>query len=249
MLREAVEWLATPSLPFARRSGHLSEFVAIAARRRRHLAAWAAHEDHSKAAVLRAADRTDTNGAAVILGAGHLNDVPLAALSERFEAVRLVDIAFARATHRAAHALGNVTCVRHDVTESLHDLTDIAAPRFLMDDATVRFVASVNLLSQLSVVATRRMDDSRTDAVGRALVEAHLAWLRRLPCPTALVFDRAIEILGPTGIVMSRLDPLHGAELPETGETWIWDIAPRGEIDADHSVRHIVAAIDDLACA
>ena len=199
--------------------------------------------------MLRAADRVETNGIAVILGAGHLNDVPLRALTERFATVRLVDVAFAPATRRVARTLGNVTCVRHDVTESLPDLAEITAPSFLRDDADVRFVASVNLLSQLAVVATRQMDDVRADAVGRALIEAHLAWLRRLQCQAALVFDRSIEILGPSGTVISRLDPLKGAELPEPDETWIWYIAPRGEIDVDHSVRHIVAAIDDLTCA
>ena len=70
MLREALDWLVTPSLPFARRSGHLSEFVAIAARRRRHRAAWAPHEARSRAAVLRAAMTVDPDGTAVILGAG-----------------------------------------------------------------------------------------------------------------------------------------------------------------------------------
>ena len=62
MLREALDWLVTPSLPFARRSGHLSEFVAIAARRRRHRAAWASHEARSRAAVLRAATAADPDG-------------------------------------------------------------------------------------------------------------------------------------------------------------------------------------------
>lgn len=246
MLREALDWLVTPSLPFARRSGHLSEFVAIAARRRRNRVAWAPHEARSRAAVIRAAAAADPDGAAVILGAGHLYDVPLAELARRFRTVRLVDLAFAAPTRRAARRFGNVTCVRHDVTESLPGPSAIAEPRFLHDDPELRFVASLNLVSQLAVVATRRLDDDDADRIGRALVEAHLAWLRRLPCPAALVCDRAVEILGPDGAAVANLDPLKGATAPAPDETWSWDIAPRGEIDRTHAVRHLVGAVDRL---
>lgn len=246
MLREALEWLVTPSLPFARRSGHLSEFVAIAARRRRHLAAWAPHEARSRAAVLRAAEAADPEGAAVILGAGHLYDVPLAELAARFRTVRLVDLAFSPVTRRGARRFPNVTCVRHDVTEALPTLTAIAEPRFLLDDPDLRFVASVNLLSQLAVVGTRELDEAPAERVGRALVEAHLAWLRRLPCPAALVCDRSIGILGPDGSAVATLDPLKGAAAPPPDESWTWDIAPRGEVDRDYAVRHVVGAVDRL---
>lgn len=246
MLREAVDWLVTSSLPFARRTGHLSEFVAIAARRRRQLGHWAAHEARTQAAVLRAARQADPAGAAVILGAGHLNDVPLAELATRFREVRLVDLAFARATRGAARRLGNVLCVRHDVTESLPDLNPIAAPGFLLDDSAVSFVASVNLLSQLAVVPTRDLEEAEADRLGRALTEAHLDWLRRLPCPAALVFDLAVEIVAADGTVVATLDPLKGAAAPAADEAWLWEIAPIGEVDRHHAVRHRVGAVDRI---
>jgi len=244
MLREALEWLVTPSLPFTRRTGHLSEFVAIAARRRRHRAAWAPHEARSRAAVLRAAATADPDGVAVILGAGHLYDVPLSDLAARFRSVRLVDLAFSAATRRAARRLGNVACVSHDVTESLPALTAVATPRFLLEEPGLKFVASVNLLSQLAVVATRELDDTTADRVGRSLIEAHLAWLRCLPCPAALICDRSVEILGPDGAVAATLDPFRGADPPGVDEAWTWNIAPAGEVDRTHSVRHIVGATD-----
>lgn len=244
MLREALDWLVTPSLPFARRTGHLSEFVAIAARRRRHRAAWAPHEARSRAAVLRAAAAADPDGTAVVLGAGHLHDVPLAELAAGFRQVLLVDLAFAASTRWTARRLGNVACLRHDVTESLPALAVAARPRFLCGDRDLRFVVSLNLLSQLAVVATRRLGENDADRTGRALVEAHLDWLHRLPCPAALVSDRAVEILGPDGGLVATLDPMKGATAPPPDETWTWDIAPRGEIDRDHAVRHRVAAVD-----
>ncbi len=244
MLREALEWLVTPSLPFARRSGHLSEFVAIAARRRRHLSAWAPHEARSRAAVLRAAGAADPDGTAVILGAGHLYDVPLAELAAHFRHVRLVDLAFSAATRRAARRLGNVSCRYHDITESLPHLTAVASPGFLIGEAGISFVASLNLLSQLAVVATRDLDDPTADRIGRSIVEAHLAWLRRLSCPAALICDRAIDILGADGATVASLDPMKGAAAPAPDETWTWELAPRGEVDRTHAVRHLVGATD-----
>src|SRR3546814_14518544 len=86
------------------------------------------------------------------------------------------------------------------------------------------------------------MAEAEADRLGRALVEAHLAWLRRLPCPAAIVFDRRVELVAPDGGVIAGFDPLMGADVPPADETWIWDIAPRGEVDRDHAVRHLVAA-------
>jgi len=246
MLREAFDWLTTPALPLARRSGHLGEFVAIAARRRRHAAAWADHEARSKAAVSRAAQAADPAGTALILGAGHANDVPLEALSARFRSVVLVDLAFAHRTRWRARRLGNVRCRRHDVTESLATLEAIRAPTAWLDDREVRFVASVNLISQLATVATRHLSDDAAERTGRALAEAHLDWLRRFDCPACLIADRTIEILDAEDAIVATVDPNKGAVLPESDEEWVWNIAPRGEIDRHHSVRHRVIAIDRL---
>lgn len=246
MLREAIDWLLTPSLPLTRRSGHLGEFVAIAARRRRNAAAWAGHEARSQAAVLRAAEAADPTGTALILGAGHVNDVPLDALSARFQGVILVDLAFSGPTRRRARHLGNVTCRPHDVTESLDALSEVRPPTAWLDEPSISFVASVNLISQLATVATRHRDDADAERIARDLADAHLGWLCRFSCPTCLIADREIEILDGDGAIVATLDPNKGARLPETDEAWIWDIAPRGEIDRRHSVRHRVGATDRI---
>lgn len=246
MLREAIDWLLTPSLPLARRSGHLGEFVAIAARRRRNAAAWAGHEARSREAVERAAQAADPAGTALILGAGHVNDVPLDALSARFREVILVDLAFSRATQRLAGQLGNVTCARHDVTESLDALTGIRRPTAWLDEPDLTFVASVNLISQLATVATRHRDDAEAERIARALAEAHLDWLSRFSCPACLVADREVEIYDRDGAVTATLDPNKGAVLPAADQEWLWDIAPRGEIDRRYAVRHRVGATDRI---
>src|SRR3546814_14335307 len=90
------------------------------------------------------------------------------------------------------------------------------------------------------------MAEAEADRLGRALVEANLAWLRRLPCPAAIVFDRRVELVAADGGVIAGFDPLKGADVPPADETWIWDIAPRGEVDREHAVRHLFAAVDRI---
>ncbi|MDF1794194.1 MAG: hypothetical protein P1U88_19935 [Thalassobaculaceae bacterium] len=246
MFREALDWLITPALPLARRSGHLGEFVAIAARRRRNARAWAEHEARSRAAVLRAADAAEPSSTALILGAGHVNDVPLEALSQRFRAVILADLAFSWRTRDLARRLGNVSCRPHDVTESLAEISTIRSPRAWLDDPMIGFVASVNLISQLATVATRHKDDAEAERVARDLARAHLHWLGRFACPVCLIADREVEIFDRDGNPVATLDPNKGAVLPPADEEWVWDIAPRGEIDRRYAVRHRVIAVDRL---
>jgi hypothetical protein len=255
MLREAWDWITTPTDRLTRSSGHLSEFVAIAARRRRHRASWAVHEERVKRAVMEAAERCDPDGTALILGAGHLHDIPLGALSARFGHVALVDLAFSSTTRRAARRLLNVSCVRHDVTEALEALAaaqsdgDIRIPRpkALIHDARITFAASINLLSQLPIGVGRILEahgfsEPEVERYQKAVVEAHLDWLGRFGCPRLLICDRAYEVVSGEGRVVETADPLYGASLPTADQEWVWDIAPPGEIDRNHAVRHRVVA-------
>jgi len=255
MLREAFDWATTPTDRLTRWSGQLSEFVAIAARRRRHRAAWAGHEARSQAALLRAGHRADPDGTALILGAGHLNDVPLEELALHFAQVALVDLAFAAGTRRRAKALRNVSCVRHDVTECREDLaagkTGVPRPKTMIHDDRITFVASANLLSQLPIgagrlLAARAKPEATVERVQKEIVLAHLDWLNRFRCPVQLITDVAYEIRTPRGALAATIDPLYGVPLPEPTEGWIWHLAPVGEIDPAHAVDHRVVAIDGL---
>lgn len=253
MLREALAWMTTPADLLTRRSGQLSEFIAISSRRRRHRANWAAHEMRTKETILRSVERADPDGTAILLGSGHLYDIPLVELSARFGHVALVDLAFSWTTRRLATALKNVSCVRHDVTEALAPLasgsTKVPRPRALVDDDRITFVASVNLLSQLPVQPGRLLErqgvaPAIVETVQRGLVENHMAWLSRFRCPQLLICDRGYQVLDSDSQVIETIDPLHGVILPEPAASWIWDIAPFGEVHRNYAVRNQVVAID-----
>jgi hypothetical protein len=255
MLREALDWLTTPTDRLTRTSGQLSEFIAIPSRRRRNKANWEAHERRTKETILRSAGRADPDGTALILGAGHLHDIPLENLSAKFGHVALVDLAFSWSTRRLAKTLKNVSCVRHDVTEAFETLasgaTKCPRPRALVDDDRITFVASVNLLSQLPVQPGRLLERQgvsadQVETVQRSLVEHHLGWLSRFRCPKLLICDRAYEVMESGGRVIEVIDPLHGVALPDPSESWVWDIAPFGEVHRNFAVQNRVVATEDL---
>ena len=255
MLREALDWMTTPADRLTRKSGQLSEFIAISSRRRRNRDSWAFHESRTKETILRFVERANPDGTAVVLGAGHLHDIPLQELSAKFGHVALVDLAFSWPTRRLATALKNVSCVRHDVTEAIQTLatgaTKIPRPHALVDDHRITFVASVNLLSQLPVQPGRLLERRGVNAdivetVQRGLVENHLAWLARFRCPQLLICDQSYEVLDADSHVIEVIDPLHSVVLPEHATTWIWDIAPFGEVHRNYAVRNRVVVIDDV---
>ena len=246
MIREAFDWILTSAWPPARKMGHVGQFVSIAARRRRNRAAWAMHEARTKAAILRACDADKSRECAVLLGAGHADDVPVAELSSAYQKLRLVDVAISLETRRLAAKLGNVECVIADVTQSLHHLPEVRQPKLMLEETEISFVASVNLLSQLPNVATRHMEDEETHPIAQAMIEAHLAWLLAFNCPVSLICDKRIEVYDRSDELVGAIDPAHGIALPPEDESWIWKIAPFGEIEKDHRVIHHVMAIDDL---
>ena len=235
-------WLTPCPRPY-RALGYLHELLGIRRRHRRWRRAWAAHCQRSRELLLRAADRCPTQRKAVVFGSGWLYDVPLAELAARFREVVLVDVIHPRATRRAAAHLGNVTLLQADITGTAEAVWRVArcpglplpqapAPELFVADAEVDLAASVNLLSQLPCMPEeyllRRGTHSR-EAVAdyaRAVVTAHLDYLRRLPGVVAVVADVESLVVEITGKVRSRASTLWGVPFPWRGQEWTWPLVP-----------------------
>jgi hypothetical protein len=239
MLREAFAWLVTPASATARRLGHLAESVAIAARHRRCQLAWAPHLAASRAALLASARAAPGRRIALVLGSGHLLDVPLADLAALFREVWLVDVVQPWPARLAAHRLANVRLIEADVTAWLTQRTATPAiPDLFLGETAVDWVASVNLLSQL---APARL--GLPEAVGEALMVNHLAWLARFRAPACLVCDLEQSRLDGTGALVEGHDfrPLLAGWT--VAAEWRWDLAPPGELAGGASAWHRVAAL------
>ena len=259
MLREIYEWLGASTIPAARQLGLVTAAVAINQRHRRCREAWSPHLRRTRAFIEEAAADCTRHRTALLLGAGACLDIPLAALSRRFERVVLVDVVLLRGTRALIKAFPNVDYQLHDVSETLalvqatgasdplQTIRAVEASRFL-DDATVDFVASVNLVSQLPLMPMRKLLQSgrytpaAINQLGVWLMRQHVSYLSRFPARRALIYDaemwrenrlgereEVVELRGTLGL------PVAAAQ------SWLWHVAPPGE-DKKGAVLHQVEA-------
>ncbi len=253
MILEWLEALTTPCPRTWRRMGYLREAIAIRYRQRRCRDAWALHLEHSRRFVRESAAESGGGRKALILGAGLVYDLPIDDLAHAFDQVLLVDLVHLRPARLAARRFANVRLVSRDLTESLENIhagKPVAeTPNGFLDDPAIDFVVSLNLASQLPVIPLAWLerrgvaDEDARAALGRRLIEAHLEYLGRFNCPVCLITDVERIHHDAAGKEVRREAPLHGVPLPVGGESWIWDIAPLGEIDGDTVVSHRVTAV------
>ncbi|MFA5081700.1 MAG: hypothetical protein WC474_04040 [Hydrogenophilaceae bacterium] len=248
MLAEALAWLLTPVPATARRLGHLAESIAIAARHRRCRAAWAPHLAASRQTLLESARAAPGHRVALVLGSGHLLDVPLAELAELFESVWLVDIVQPWSSRLAARRYANVRLIELDLTECLHRLPEPPPlPSIFLDEPAIDWVASVSLLSQLANPPRRWLQTNRPDLdaelYGKALMARHLEWLASFRVPVCLLADIEQTRLDTRGEIAERQDyrPLLAGW--QINAEWRWNLAPPGELANGETAFHRVAAL------
>jgi len=131
------------------------------------------------------------------------------------------------------------------------DLPDPVS-RFGLDDASVDFVVSLNLVSQLPLAAIDWLEAERgwspalCEAYAARIVAAHLAHLRAFNAPVCLVGDSERRFFDRAGTQTDLQDAWFGIAAPVADAAWDWDLAPLGEISRDYSVRNRVIAIREL---
>lgn len=239
MLIELLHLLTTP-VPLAHRR-HLRESILLLSRARRCRAAWAAHLEQARAAVVAACADLPRRRVAVVLGSGLVQDVPLAHLAQTFEAVRLVDAVHLWPVRRVARAFPNVRLVTADLTGGAAGIDPLP---ILCGDPDVDFVVSANLLSQLPILPLDRRG-FLPPHLGPRIVAAHLDGLARLDARICLVTDIEQVEEDRDGQITDRLDLLHGVALGTPDRSWTWELAPFGEVARHRRQRHRVVAFLD----
>lgn len=241
MLIELLHLLVTPA-PFAhRRRGHLRESVLLMSRGRRCRAAWAPHLTAARAAILAACEGLERRRVAVVLGSGLLQDVPIAELAARFEAVHLVDAIHLWPARLQALAYPHVRLITADLAAAPDWGDPLAA---LCGGEAVDFVVSANLLSQLPILPLDRPGFVPPD-LGTRIVQAHLDGLGRLRARVCLVTDVEQIEEDRDGRATDRLDLLHGVRLGRPDRSWTWELAPFGEAARHRRLLHRVEAFLD----
>ncbi|MEB2846845.1 hypothetical protein GAO09_16985 [Rhizobiales bacterium RZME27] len=254
MILEALQYAATypvtpkPFRPFIRSS------VNLWARAGRCAKDWATHEAQCQTFVRETVSGMKERRTVVVLGSGLLRDVPLAFLSKTFDTVVLVDLVHLASVRLwlSAKRPRNVRLISRD----LSGLDDVLAGReteplsFLRQVPYLDLVISANILSQIGVGATRRLEtDKSGDAteVVPKLISAHINGLAGLPCTVALLTDTRYRVSERSGAVLEDTDLLCGITPPPAAQSWSWPVAPFGEESRDYQVVHDVIATSALS--
>ncbi len=253
MIVEALQWVLTPAPRWARRAGYLRELISIQAQHRRWRRQWAPHLQQSKDAIRIAMARCTTRRHAMVYGSGLLLDIPLAELAACFERVTLVDVAHLWPTRLAVRRFPNVTLVARDISGVADGLLEGAAqgadrppqpqPKLPQDYSSVDFLVSANVLSQLAVTPLRFLSrhivlpEEEALRFAADMAQSHLVHLRQFDAICCLVTDTRRETLSRDGAVHNAEEQLPGIQLPPHDCSWDWEIAPRGEISTEYSVR------------
>ena len=270
MLREALEFIVTPGSRLARQRGYLHEIVALGARYRRHRRAWQAHVGACHEFILEACNRFSSPAAEksaenkprqlLIVGSGRLIEIPLAALTERFEEVTLLDLVHPWTVRRQARRYnGRVRLVEGDCTGLLARLQRPCTAQDLMTmdradgmrplaDKRYSLAISCNILSQLPIAILHHLEhgpprhswnEEAGEVLGRKILTDHVRWLSGCADHACLYSDMAGHWRQNDRTVALQ-DSFHGLIATEPDRQWDWDIAPAPEMDPRLDLRHRV---------
>jgi hypothetical protein len=259
MLAEMLLYRLTRAENWADALGYREGAVRLWSRAGRCARAWRPHLDRSRAEILAGAEACARRRTALILGSGVLADVPLRELSRLFGKIVLVDVVHLPMVRWRAKRMGNVVCETIDLSgvaaglaRSVERPWPAPGSRYGLDDPSVDYVVSLNLVSQLPlspcdhIEAKLGLAEGAADTYGRQIVGAHLAHLSSFDARVLVLGDRQRLFLDRSGRVFDRDDPLYGAALPPVDDEWDWDVAPVGEHAPDHAIRNKVFCIREL---
>ena len=259
MLIENLIYLLTPCSPMVKEMGYLRESVSIMSRYSRCKRDWCNHLRKSRATIKNAIRQAPANGKVIIFGAGLGYDLPVTQLTSHFSQVLLVDLVHTLPIKAKALFNRNIELVVRDVTESLTNIyegrDEIYDPRGFLEDKKVGLVISLNLLSQLPSLPVRFLDqhygisENDADRISQRIIQAHIAYLQKFDTNVCLVTDIERQVNGPDGEQIAKFSALNDVQIPWNGNTWLWDIAPLGEEDAEYSVTNKVLGISNITNA
>jgi hypothetical protein len=256
MLAEMLLYRCMRTEKWVERIGYRAGAVRLWSRFGRCKRLWAPHLANTRNFVAEAADAAPGRRTALVFGSGLLADLPLDHLASRFARVDLVDIVHLPTTRWRTRRYPNVRHIVCDLTGVGAGLVagDLPEPQsdFGLDDPSVDFVVSLNLVSQLPLAASEWLEEKRgwseslCDAYAARIVAAHLAHLRRFAGSVCLVGDAERRFFDRNGVETDRQDAWFGVAPPPADAAWDWDLAPLGEISREYSVCNRVIAIREL---
>lgn len=261
MFGEFFRYITTFAPERTRKFGYLKRLIALEFRARRCEAAWAEHQRNCKAFITMAADLCEHQRIAVVLGSGLLLEVPLRALSERFEKVYLVDIFHMPQVVKETKKHFNVKLLTGDITGVFKAIKERrppgpnqpAPPPLIPYLKEADFIVSCNCLTHLAAPfnlyfeANRGFSDLDSDKVAYQIMERHAHAIATEATGVGVIITDTERFAMQGDHIVSRVDLLKALKLPMTptvghNEEWDWLAAPHPEEHPSHDYIHTVAA-------
>ncbi len=261
MIAEFFRYLTTFAPERTRKFGYLKRLIALEFRARRCEAAWAEHQRNCKAFITMAADLCEHQRIAVVLGSGLLLEVPLKALSDRFERVYLVDIFHMPQVVRESKKHFNVKLLTGDVTGVFKAMKERrppgphhpAPPPLIPHLKEADLIVSCNCLTQLAgpfnayFEENRGFSDLDSDKVAYQIMEQHAQAIATEATGIGVIITDTERFAMQGDHIVSRVDLLKALKLPITptvghNEEWDWMAAPHPEDHPSHDYIHTVVA-------
>lgn len=259
MIAEFFRYITTFAPERTRKFGYLKRLIAFEFRARRCAGAWEEHQRNCKAFITKAADLCEQQRIAVVLGSGLLLEVPLNALSDRFEKVFLVDIFHMPQAVREAKKHFNVKLLTGDVTGVFKAMKERrppgpnvpAPPPLIPYLKEADLIVSCNCLTQLAGPFTDHFEEMRgfsdldSDKVAYQIMERHAKAIAEEAAGVGVIITDTERFAMQGDHIVSRTDLLKALKLPPTAtvvhnEEWDWMAAPHPEEHPTHDYIHSV---------
>ena len=255
MIVEGLEYIVTPCQPWSRRAGFLYQMIALRARYRRNKVAWKSHIEACHNFVIKAAEMTDNNGRAIVLGSGLLIETPISYLANKFREVILVDAIHGIPERCRMRKYKNVNMVEADISGIINNFSRNSHSKFDISKFEYKYdlAISSNMLSQIPLylhdaLNTMKLGCNEETIKRRAIID-HIITIKSISHHHCLISDYEHYITNNELIVDTK-DLLYGIMLPPPSETWTWNLALRPELFQNKDVYSRVGAwvdINDMA--
>lgn len=249
MIKEAISHLLARSVAGAGPAGLIKEAVAIPARYKRQKKAWTDHLNRTKGLIKEAINQCDESKSIAIIGAGACLDLPIEDLARHPAGCQFIDAVELFSMNWKVKPYLRLKYKREDVTGYLKtyqqspdksQLPIPQAPNFI--DENTGLAISCNMLSQaLLPFAPLKHRTFEDEDLLEHLIQQHIGRLKNGAKKALLITDfvRYETYKGKS----ERLETIPARFLPgEADQTWLWHLAPRGEINKDLDVHLKVGA-------
>lgn len=254
MIRELFLYFQNKSSKEARQFGHLYESISLLEREKRCRTYWQSHRTMCKNFIAENISLAPQKKSVLVLGSGHLHEIPIELLAKSFERVDLVDIVHLKSVKDAHSQFNNVRFIEADVTELEREILkskkalNVVPSLFLNQNYDL--VISANLLSQLSYHlrnfleknARPKLSKEQLDSFAYQVTFDHFLYLKNFSCPVILITDVETIFLDPSDKVIGSESPYINFSFPRAQREWWWNLAPIPEYEKETALKMKVEA-------